>query len=335
MGAAVLAIPLLLLAAGCNEEEIKSYAVPHEEPPKPEVSARPAQRLLGAVVAHADRTWFFKLLGPEPAVSEHEKEFTQFIESLRFKDDAKDPLAWQAPKGWTEKPGDGKFRYRTFILDADETPMEFIVSSLEGKGGTMLSNVNRWRDQMGVEHIGLGELAKLTREIKVDGKTFTLVDMVVGSAVPPRDKPRPSGVPTYTLPKEWELSPRRVEFSIATFRVRDGENQADVTISPLPAQVGGLARNVNRWREQVGLRPVSEEEAEQQVQKLDVAGGEGKYADLTGPEKKRILVFMVPRQDATWFFKMTGPAELVAKQKSNFEGFMKSVRFGEGSGGKP
>src|ERR1700739_3174762 len=76
IGALLAGLPLAILA-GCKEETSERYRVP-----KP-----PQQRLLGAILPHGDRTWFFKLLGPEDAVEKHAKEFKQFVHSVRFTDD--------------------------------------------------------------------------------------------------------------------------------------------------------------------------------------------------------------------------------------------------------
>ena len=86
----LLALGLVVLApaAGCSsrDEKVTRYTVPKD--------SKPPQRLLGAIVPHSDRTWFFKLLGPQTAVDKHEKEFTQFVESVRFPDKGEKPISW-------------------------------------------------------------------------------------------------------------------------------------------------------------------------------------------------------------------------------------------------
>ena len=61
--------------------------------------------------------------------------------------------------------------------------------------------------------------------------------------------------------------------------------------------------------------------------------------DLTGPAQsgisQRMLGVGLPHGGATWFFKMTGPADLVGKQKAAFEAFVKSVKFDGGKGANP
>src|SRR2546423_14955314 len=58
----LLALVMLLLTSGCKEEKIDHYRVPKDR--------KPAQRLLGAIVLHGERVWFFKLLGPQAAVDQ-------------------------------------------------------------------------------------------------------------------------------------------------------------------------------------------------------------------------------------------------------------------------
>jgi hypothetical protein len=130
---------------------------------------------------------------------------------------------------------------------------------------------------------------------------------------------------TFQQPEGWKERPPKDRISVAAFQV--GDDAVDVTISP----VGGeLLANVARWRRQVGLSPVTEEDLRKDCRPIDVAGVSAQYVDVTGPEspgRQRILAVVLERQDVTWFFKMKGPAEQVAKHKSAFDAFVASVRF--------
>jgi hypothetical protein len=48
--------------------------------------------------------------------------------------------------------------------------------------------------------------------------------------------------------------------------------------------------------------------------------------DMSG-SNSRLLAAWTRRNDRTWFFKLTGPAGAVEKQKPNFVKFLQSVRF--------
>jgi len=135
----------------------------------------------------------------------------------------------------------------------------------------------------------------------------------------------------WTLPEGWqEIAPG--EMRVASFRItgKDGK-QADVSVIPLPGMAGGDLNNVNRWRGQVGLPPVSTEELTKLGEKVDAAGAEAMLFDQAGTatsgDKTRILATVLHRDDVAWFFKMTGEDKLVAEQKPAFIGFLKSLTF--------
>jgi hypothetical protein len=327
----VLALSAFFLLIGCQEATIEHYRVPKDR--------QAARRLLAAIIPHGDRIWFFKLSGPLAEVDKHEKEFEQFIQSVRFTDKPGRPITWTAPKGWREEPG-AEMRFATFKLGPKGSPLELVVTPLGEDASSLLDNVNRWRDQIGLPKVGEQELDRLVREITVDGKPAALIDLKPDDASEDEDTPDALQPPTYTLPKGWEKSGKQVPFSIATFEVRDGEQKAEVTISPLAGPAGGLLSNVKRWRDKLGLKPVDIDEMKQDLRPTKVAGIAGHTVDLSDPdrpaaERQRILAVIVPHRGQTWFFKLSGPADLVEKQKSAFEAFLESMRFDGGSGAKP
>lgn len=319
-----LVLAALCLSTGCKEEEpVARYRAPKERIP---------QRLLGAIIPHGEKTWFFKLLGPRKAVDAAEKEFIGFIESVRFTDKDLRPVTWTLPAGWSEKPG-SELRYATLLLGPKDKPLELTVVPLGGEAGSVLANVNRWRGQVGLGDVDEDGLGKLTRETKVDGKSVTLVDLRPEEepAPAPPPPPEPNVEPTYTLPEGWRKSDRKVQFTTAVFEAGDS---AMVTISPLAGTAGGAVPNVKRWRGQVGLEPVDDAEIKKGLLPVKVDGVTGESVDLSGP-KARLLVVMVQRGGQTWFFKMLGPPDAVEKEKPSFEAFIKSVRFAAVEGAKP
>jgi hypothetical protein len=332
-----------LLLAGCYQgEEIKAYRAPRAE-------KKPLNRLLGAIVPHADKTWFFKLVGPEEAVKPQEAAFKQFVRSVHFpQKDA--PIAWTVPQGWRQEAKENPNRYATFHIGGDDSPVELTVTELgrEGEASSVPANVNRWRKQMGLRPLPDDAVAARTERLQLDGAEATLVDltgpgagqMVMPGAVaverrqgpgPKLDQPRL----TYKAPAGWTELPAG-QFRVAAFEVSKAGQRAEVTVIPLPGQAGTLLDNVNRWRGQLKLPPIDEGQLRQDVKGLRVAGSAAAYVDLLGPEaaggRQRTLAVAVPHGGATWFFKMTGPADLVAAERQTFEAFVTSVRFPDGLG---
>jgi hypothetical protein len=105
-----------------------------------------------------------------------------------------------------------------------------------------------------------------------------------------------------------------------------------MTVTGLNGDGGGLPANINRWRAQVGLKSLEEKDSLNSAQPIKVDGVSGHAVDLTGPDiaetvRSRIPLVVVKKGDLTWFFRLAGPAPVVAEQKSAFNGFVKSVRF--------
>jgi hypothetical protein len=146
-----------------------------------------------------------------------------------------------------------------------------------------------------------------------------------------KNEPPPPKSPAFQAPKEWQaVEPGEV--TSARFQIGERDRIATMTVTGLKGDGGGLAANISRWRKVVGLEPLAEKDVLTTARPIKVDGISGHSVDLTGPEvtgkpTPRILVAVVKHGNETWFFKLEGPANLVAAQKSAFDGFLKSVRF--------
>ena len=118
---------------------------------------------------------------------------------------------------------------------------------------------------------------------------------------------------------------------LAVFQVTDGDQKAEASVTALGGKAGGLESNVERWSRQIEAPPVGPEQMKQAT--ITIADRESPYLDLVG-KKGRTVGAIVAVGDRTWFFKLTGPPDLVEKQKPKFEAFLKSVKFDGGMGGE-
>jgi hypothetical protein len=137
---------------------------------------------------------------------------------------------------------------------------------------------------------------------------------------------------TWQTPEGWTEVPPG-EMRVASFKIQ-GQNgkQADVSVIPLPGLPGSDEANVNRWRGQVGLSPMSPDELKKSAESVEAAGQPAQLYDIPGKnpasgDAARILGVIQHRTDAVWFFKMTGDADLAEQQKPAFVAFLKSVKF--------
>jgi hypothetical protein len=132
---------------------------------------------------------------------------------------------------------------------------------------------------------------------------------------------------TWTAPSHWKAKPSSA-MRKGSFAVAGEGGEADLSITAFPGNVGGELANLNRWREQVKLPPVSQEEFDRTAQRSEKNGLRRTVVDLvgTGPGAQRILGAMIPHGSATWFVKLTGPDALVAKEKPAFLAFLDTIK---------
>ena len=118
------------------------------------------------------------------------------------------------------------------------------------------------------------------------------------------------------------------------FEVNDRDQNIEITVIDLP-RTTGLLPNVNRWRSQIQLEPISREKLGKALHPLEIDGLRGHYIVMTGPEKnghrETILAAVVDQANKSWFFKLKGNSELAAREEERFKTFLQSVRFGEGT----
>lgn len=289
-------VVLLLILAACGDDEtVTRYQVP-KPPPEPV-----AGRLLGAIFARPEQTWFFKVAGDPARI---EAPFLTLVASVSF--EGGNPQ-WTLPPGWRTEAGSG-MRFAT-IVAADGT--EISVTVLDGDGGGLLANVNRWRGQVGLAPIGETELPTCTRAVG----DAVVVDLV--EEEPPDLRTAFRQAVRYDVPEGWIENANPSGERIFEFAAGD----AFVTVTAFPGSTGGVAANINRWRGQVGLAP----EADPQAETILFLKTEGHYVKLDGPEQS-IRVAFVLRDEFTIFFKMMGPAATVAAQTEAFEAWLTSLR---------
>ena len=152
--------------------------------------------------------------------------------------------------------------------------------------------------------------------------------------LPPGAESMSGAIPqlTYKTPEGWtEVAPSQMR--VASFSVKGADGKmADVSVVPLPGPAGGDASNVNRWRSQVGLTAMSEEELAKAAQQVDVGGQPAALYEQMGTnpgsgEPMGIIAALQHRDDVSWFYKMTGDPTLLAQLKPAFLEFLKSVGF--------
>lgn len=89
-----------------------------------------------------------------------------------------------------------------------------------------------------------------------------------------------STIPQWTLPPGWEQQPAS-QMRFATVLPDPAKPELQISVIGLPRPQDQLA-NVNRWRGQLQLNPLTREQLQQTTESLELAGGNGVLVDLAG-----------------------------------------------------
>ncbi len=101
---------------------------------------------------------------------------------------------------------------------------------------------------------------------------------------------------------------------------------AEVVVTVFPGNVGGPLANVNRWRGELALPPITNL-ADANLMHRDVGPLHIDTVLLVGPSGTSTLASFVPHAGRTWFFKMMGATELVMAAQADWEAFLDSLSF--------
>lgn len=337
----------LLLFAGCltaivgckQDEEISVTTVTHPD-------REPIHLRVGAI-QRDDTIWFFRISGPKGEVAKHVTGFNDFVRSAKFADEKEkkaEPVTWTVPKGWRKDPPGG-MRYAGFRIAAEPKELEVTVTRLPAGDNWLLTNVHRWQKQINLPPAAKRE--DLKPEEVQEEKEITWVDlqglgvhMVSKPPEPMAVNPKKFQLPiqvkkpaaagkhpfVYEVPEGWEKAELAGGFMVERYVVGKGEVQ--VTLTPAG---GDLAMNVNRWRKEIGLPGIADDEAERSAKVIKVADIKSYYVDIDNPRgpaaKNHTLAVIVPMGNTKWFVKMWGPSNLVGQHKDAFETFVKSFKL--------
>jgi hypothetical protein len=140
---------------------------------------------------------------------------------------------------------------------------------------------------------------------------------MAGDVAPP---PTPSGAAAlrWKLPKGWkqaEASPPRFASLVPPV---PGKIDASVVVLQGPA--GGELANVNRWRGQIGLPPLTDASLASARRSQKTKVGDVAIYDFvsSGTVKTRTVAGFTVVEGNTWFFKMTGDDKAVESARPTF-----------------
>ncbi len=141
----------------------------------------------------------------------------------------------------------------------------------------------------------------------------------------------PVSIKSFSAPAGWQQLPDQKPPRVLAFIIGTAPSSAELAVTSFPPTgAGSFLDNVNRWRGQLSLEPI----ADIQSLKLDEIptgkDNKGVVLEIDNPKltpPKRMLICIVSQSNQLWFFKLTGPSDLVAAQREAFNAFLKSLEF--------
>jgi len=121
------------------------------------------------------------------------------------------------------------------------------------------------------------------------------------------------------IPKTWiATTPNPMRKGSWSVTQTDG-SKAEIAVTVFPGDVGGDTANVNRWRGQLGLEKVSDEKIKADQSPLSIGNLTGRVYQLASADGKKFTTAVIlPKNNATWFFKLTGDTAIVNAEKESF-----------------
>ena len=143
-------------------------------------------------------------------------------------------------------------------------------------------------------------------------------------------------IQVYTIPAEpappesWSLATPS-SFEKARFTVSEFAGSANVSMTVLQGDGGGLLQNVNRWRGQLGLDPIEQKDLQTELKPVMTLSENARLVDINGTSNRsqleeRMVGVIVPQGELTWFYKLIGTPSVVEKSREEFLGYLPNWR---------
>ena len=131
---------------------------------------------------------------------------------------------------------------------------------------------------------------------------------------------------SWDLPQNWVPSDGH-SMRLASFDVPFSRGIGDLSIVSLGSESGGLIANVNRWRKQIDLGPISESEIKTESIVGQSKSGSFRLFRLVNDssQDKAILAAVLPMQGTTLFIKLTASQQGIIELETTFTQFCSSI----------
>ena len=133
---------------------------------------------------------------------------------------------------------------------------------------------------------------------------------------------------TWEKPDSW-IPAEGSSMRLASFEIPYSTGSGDLSIMELSGDGGGLGANVNRWRGQIGLGPLTKFEIEAEAKNRVSELGNYQLFRLVNLEKKEsaFLAAIYPLESSALFIKLTASADGILELEKAFKAFCSSMKL--------
>ena len=131
----------------------------------------------------------------------------------------------------------------------------------------------------------------------------------------------------WTVPTGWKEK-AGTGMRAATFELPSDIGRVEATVVALPGDVGGELANVNRWRGQIALPPMTPAQLAAARKGVRAPAGAVAVYDFAsgGQPPQRLVAGMLKVRGTTWFFKLLGEEPAVRAAKPGFLRLLAGLR---------
>jgi len=331
--------------AGCGKEEIKVYSVPKEKLPTAAVSAKQESREDSHPIHWATPSGWKELAPTSLRVGNFlitkgdkkaEVSILQFPGNVGTEVD--NVNRWRGEIG-LQPISENEVSAQTVVVgrasgklyDLSGTALSTIAAILKKDDVSWFFKMRGDKEVVAESKETFLEFLKSIRFHSDDEDKPTVAEKPTSTNIEKIPDEPVSGEPKFDVPSNWQEKPPSA-MVLKSFSVGNVEQEAKISITVFPGDVGGPLANLNRWRGQLSLEPVDESEFTKLTTSIDVLGGKATLVDMKGTDGKtgkpaRMIAAMVPRKEKTWFYKLMGDDKSVAQEKESFTKFVQTVRY--------
>jgi len=135
----------------------------------------------------------------------------------------------------------------------------------------------------------------------------------------------------WIVPEGWREMPDNPPMRLATYIADGPHGDVEIAITRFPGDVGGMLANVNRWRSQMGLVPILEDELDDHLQEFGRPGFEGHFLRIEGVQSDMLAASIhETAADRTWFVRVITDSETADHVETEVFEFARTFGAGEG-----